>query len=72
MKFRNVLAAAAAVSLAAAPAVADNSFARNAAPVKGESEVGGGGTLLGIFAAIAIIGGIIIAADGSDNEALSA
>lgn len=72
MKFRNVLAATAALSLAAAPAVAEVSFARTA-PVEGESEAGGGpGILLGIFAAAAIIGGIIIAADGGDDTPVSA
>lgn len=67
MTFRSVLAAAAAVSLAAAPAVAEANFDRLSAPVEGESEAGGGGTLLGIFAAVAFIGGIIIAAGGDDN-----
>ena len=71
MKLRNVLAATAAVSLAAAPAVADSSMTRVSAPVEGESEAGGGGTLLGILAAAAIIGAIIIAADSDDDEALS-
>ncbi|ABC62414.1 hypothetical protein [Erythrobacter litoralis] len=71
MILRNVLAATAALSLAAAPAVAEASFARASTPVEGESEAGGGGALLGIFAAVAIIGGIIIAASGDDNDALS-
>lgn len=72
MKFRGVLAAAAAVSLAAAPAVAEANFARTSAPVEGESEAGGSGALLGIFAAVAIIGGIIVAAGGGDDQAVSA
>ncbi|GAA4051800.1 hypothetical protein [Parerythrobacter jejuensis] len=72
MKFRNVLAATAALSLAAAPAVAEASFARTAAPVEGESEAGGSGIVIGILAAAALIGGIIIAAGGSDNDPVSA
>lgn len=67
MKIRGALAAVAAVSLAAAPAVAEANFDRLSAPVEGESEAGGGGTLLGVFAAIAIIGGIIIAAGGDET-----
>ena len=67
MKIRGTLAALAAVSLAAAPAVAEANFDRLSAPVEGESEAGGGGTLLGIFAAVAIIGGIIVAAGGDDT-----
>lgn len=71
MKFRGVLAATAALSLAAAPAVAEVSMARVSAPVSAENENGGGGMLLGILAAAAIIGGIIIAASG-DDEPVSA
>lgn len=67
MMFRGILAAAAAVSLVAAPAVAEASIARVSAPVEDENANGGGGMLLGIAAAALIIGGIIIAAGGDDN-----
>ena len=69
MKFRSALAAMAAVSLAAAPAVAEGNFASVSAPVEGESEVGGGSgsIVLGLFAAAAIIGGIIIAVSDDEN-----
>lgn len=71
MKFRTLAAAAAAVSLAAAPAVAQSNVSRDAAPVAGESEVGGSGVILGVLAAAAIIAGIIIAADGGNDEPIS-
>lgn len=67
MTFRGVLAAAAAMSLVAAPAVAEASFDRVSAPVEGENANGGGGMLLGVFAAALIIGGIFLAADSGDN-----
>ncbi|QIQ86848.1 hypothetical protein [Erythrobacter sp.] len=71
MKFRNIALATAAVSLAASPAIAEAAFERSVAPVEGESEVGGSGILLAVLAGAAIIGGIIIAADGSDDNAVS-
>ena len=45
MKIRTMAAAAAALSLAAAPAVAEVSFDRASAPVEAESELGGGAIL---------------------------
>lgn len=77
MKFRNLLAATAALSLAASPALAQNSVAIESAPVaQSESQLGGeaGGSsiILAILAAAAIIGAIIIAADGGDDEPISA
>ncbi|WP_427969193.1 hypothetical protein [Altererythrobacter sp.] len=72
MKFRKIAAATAVVSLAASPAIAEAAFSRTAAPVEGESEIGGGsGILIAILAAAAVIGGIIIAADGGDDEPVS-
>lgn len=68
MKIRTMAAAAAALSLAAAPAVAEVSFDRNAAPVEGESELGGG-AILGALAIAAIITGIVIAAGDDDDNA---
>ncbi|MEQ8412739.1 MAG: hypothetical protein RIB52_14415 [Erythrobacter sp.] len=71
MKFRNIVLATAAVSLAASPAIAEAAFERSVAPVEGESKVGGESIILAILAASAVIGGIIIAADGDDDDAVS-
>ena len=73
MKFRNLLAATAAVSLAASPAVAQSANAdRAAAPVAEDSELGGdsggAGIILALLAAAAIIAGVIIAG-GNDDDA---
>lgn len=70
MKFRGVLAAAAAASLIAAPAVAEASFDRISAPVEGENANGGGGMLLGFLGVALIIGGVVVAS-GSDNNPIS-
>ena len=70
MKIRTMVAAAAALSLVAAPAVVEISADRAAAPVEGESELGGG-VILGVAAVAAIIGGIIIAADTDDDTPVS-
>ncbi len=72
MKFRGALAAFAAASLIAAPAVAEASFDRISAPVEGENAGGGsgGGLVLGVVAAVLIIGGIVIAA-GGDSDPIS-
>ncbi|MHA7819208.1 MAG: hypothetical protein ACX930_06145 [Erythrobacter sp.] len=68
MIIRNIALAAAALSLAASPAIAEAAFDRSSAPLEGESEAAGGaGVLLGILAAAAVVGGIIVAA--SDNDA---
>lgn len=71
MKIRNLTAALAAVSLATAPAVAAP-VSRDAAPVEAKNELGGSGVILGVLAAALVIAGIIIAADGGDDEPLSA
>ena len=55
MKARNILAGAAALTLAAAPAIAEVNLDRAAAPVAGESEATGTGIVLGILALAAII-----------------
>jgi hypothetical protein len=69
MNIRNFAAATAAVSLAVAPAIAAD---RTDAPVEGASEVGGSAVFLGLLAAAAIIGGIIIASDGGSDNPISA
>ncbi|MGQ7828466.1 hypothetical protein [Altererythrobacter sp. Z27] len=68
MKIRTLAAAAAVLSLATAPAIAEVSYARTSAPVEGENEIGG--MLLGAVALAAIIAGIVIIADG-DNKPVS-
>ncbi len=75
MKFRNLLAATAAISLAASPALAQSSanVDRISAPVaQDESELQGSGILIAILAAAAVIAGIIIIADNGDDEPISA
>ncbi|MEO0871702.1 MAG: hypothetical protein AAFY19_07035 [Pseudomonadota bacterium] len=72
MKIRNVAMAAAALSMAAAPALAQATFDRASAPVEGESKAGGNsGIIIGVLAAAAVVGGIIIAADDDDDDAVS-
>lgn len=73
MKFRNLLAATAALSLAASPALAETS-ARVSAPVaQDESNVeGGSGLIIAILAAAAVIAGIVIIADDGDEDPISA
>jgi hypothetical protein len=75
MKFRSLLAATAALSLVASPALARTSanVERISAPVaQEESDVeGGSGILIAILAAAAVIAGIIIASDGSEDAPTS-
>ena len=72
MKARNILAGAAALTLAAAPAIAEVNLDRAAAPVAGESNATGAGIALGVLALAAIIAGIIVAADGGEDVPTSA
>ena len=73
MKFRNMLAATAALTMAATPVLANAApvIERAAAPVAGESDFGaeqdGSAIILAILAVAAIIAGIVIAA-GSGNQ----
>lgn len=70
MKFRTLAAVAAVSSLVVAPAIAAD---RSVAPVSDESELAGGGIILGLLAAAAVIGAIVIAADsGNLDEPVSA
>ena len=69
MKFRTLAADAAVTSMVAAPVIAAD---RSAAPVSGESEMGGS-LLLAVLAAAAVIAGIVIAVDsGNDDQPVSA
>ena len=61
MKFRNLAAAAAAVSLTVAPVVAQAAPQRAAASTEEASELRGGSWVLAIIAFALIIAGIIIA-----------
>lgn len=69
MKFRNIAAAAAALTLVASPAVAQAE--RTSAPVSDEAELGGSSVVLAILAIAAIIAGIIIATGGGDDDSVS-
>lgn len=70
MKLRNAAAAAAALTLVASPVVAQTE--RATAPVSDESEMGRGSSMiLAILAIAAVIAGIIILVDDSDDEAVS-
>lgn len=70
MKFRNVAAATAALTLAVSPVVAQAAPAdRASAPTEDASEMnGGGGLVLAILAAAAIVAAIVIAAGGGGND----
>ncbi|QYU68757.1 hypothetical protein J4558_00990 [Leptolyngbya sp. 15MV] len=70
MKFRNLIAATAAATLAVSPAVASAApvAERATASIDGESEMGGSSVILAVLAAAAIIAGIIIAVDGSNSD----
>ena len=71
MNLRNALAATAALTLAAAPAVAEVSFDRASAPVEGESELQGSSLIIALLAAAAVVGAILIAVD-DDEDPISA
>ena len=61
---RTLAAAAAVISLATAPAIAEVSFARSSAPVEEENELAGSDPQL--LAAAAVVG-IVVASDGDDD-----
>lgn len=67
MKFRNVAAAAAALSLLAAPVVAQAAPQRAAAPAQEGSELTGSSWIIAILAFAAIIAAIVIATKGEDD-----
>ncbi len=70
MKFRTLAAATAAVTLAAAPAVAQ--FERASAPIEGEAEMGGENTVLYSLLAIAAFAGAVYLITDSDDDPISA
>ena len=71
MKARNILAGAAALTLAAAPAIAQVDLDRAAAPVSGESNAAGTAVIIGVLAVAALIAGVVIAADDSEDTPTS-
>ena len=72
MKFKHFALALGAFSLAASPALAQVALDRSAAPVEGESELEGeGGTLFLVLGAAAVVGGIIAATSGGDDNPTS-
>ncbi len=80
MRFGKIgMAAVAAASLVSAPVFAQaqqpvsstSEAARTGANASGEDLEGGSGVILAVLAAAAVIAGIIIAADGSDDTPTS-
>ena len=78
MRFAKILSAAAIVSLAGTPALAQAanvstaSVQRTAALQGDDSELAGGpGIIIAILAAAAVIGGIILAVDSGDDSPVS-
>lgn len=67
MKLNRFVITSVAISLVAAPAVAQVSFGRSIAPVAGESELEGRSGLLAVFGAAAIVGAIVLIADDDDD-----
>ena len=69
MKIRNFALAAAALSLAVTPAIAQVALDRSGAPADGESELeGSAGILAALLGGAVIIGGIV-ALSGDDDPA---
>lgn len=68
MKIRKFALAAAALSLAASPAIAQAAFDRSSAPFEGESEMEGtSGLLIAALAAAAVVGTVIAISDSDDE-----
>lgn len=70
MSLKKIALGLAAATMVAAPVVAQSAMAPSVAPLSGD-ELGAEGSnsvILGLAAAAAIVGGIILLADGSDRE----
>lgn len=67
---RKFALAAAAFGLAAAPVAAENA-ARDAAPIEGESELGGPSGILAAMGLAVVVATIILVTDDNDNVDLS-
>ena len=72
MKFRTLAAAVAALTLTTSPVLAQATVDRAAAPVEGESEMGGSSTLLLILAIVLFGAGIFFLVDNDDDDPESA
>ncbi len=68
MKFRNLAAAVAALTLTTSPVLAQASVERAGAPVESESELGGGSSLLLIIAIVLFGAGIYFLVDNDDDD----
>lgn len=71
MKLRALALGAAALSLSAAPVVAEASLDRTTAPVEGENLEGTTGIIVIVLGAAALIAAIILIADDDDDEPVS-
>ena len=71
MKIRTLALAAAVLSLAAAPAIAQADLTRSIAPVEGENELAAPGVVIGILAAVAVVAGVAVAATGDGDNSVS-
>ena len=71
MKIRTLALAASALSLAAAPAIAQADLSRAVAPIEGENELAGPALVLGILGAAAVVAGIAVAASDDDDNSVS-
>ena len=72
MVFKGLIAATAAVTLAAAPAMAARTTATVAPAsesVSGSQQMSSTGWLIAAFAILAVIGGVVAASSGSDGQA---
>ncbi|WP_298464544.1 hypothetical protein [uncultured Erythrobacter sp.] len=67
MKLRSFALGAAALSLTAAPVVAEASLDRSSAPIEGENLEGTSGILLTILGVAAVVAAIIIISDDDDD-----
>lgn len=68
MRLKTAALSAAAISLVAAPVVAQASLDRSIAPAEGESLEGQTGIIIAVLAAAAVIAGIILIADDDDDQ----
>ena len=67
---RKIVLFAAALGLATAP-VAAETIARDAAPVEGESELGGSGLIFAAMGLAVVVATVILITDDEDNPDLS-
>ena len=68
MKFRNLVAAAAAISLSVAPAMAQSAASNLGRVTKASKESKGDAVLLGVAAVVLIAGGLAIATGNNSDK----